>query len=143
MLTRRFTHENDSSFDTYPDLIMMDGGRGQVNVCNEVLEKLGINVKVCGMVKDDNHRTRGLYFNKLLIFNNYLVDFIVFLLHVESWRSRIDKVFSIDGMSASGSIPARKESEEVYGTTAKQTDSSDLSGKLWKKILGIVGPDSD
>lgn len=67
VLTRRFTHENDSSFDTYPDLIMMDGGRGQVNVCNEVLEKLGINVKVCGMVKDDNHRTRGLYFNNVEI----------------------------------------------------------------------------
>jgi excinuclease ABC subunit C len=41
----------------------MDGGRGQVNICLQVLEELGIQIPVCGMVKDDNHRTRGLYFN--------------------------------------------------------------------------------
>ena len=63
VLTRRFTHESDSSFDAVPDLIMMDGGRGQVNICLGVLEKLGLDIKVCGMVKDDNHRTRGLYYN--------------------------------------------------------------------------------
>lgn len=52
------------SFQRFPDLIMMDGGRGQVNVCLEVLAELGItSVKVCGMVKDDHHRTRGLYYN--------------------------------------------------------------------------------
>ena len=63
VLTRRFTHENDASFDAVPDLIMMDGGRGQVNICLGVLSKLGLDIKVCGMVKDDNHRTRGLYYN--------------------------------------------------------------------------------
>ena len=67
VLTRRFTHEGDSSFDVIPDLIMMDGGRGQVNVCLSVLEKLGLDIKVCGMVKDDNHRTRGLYYNNVEI----------------------------------------------------------------------------
>ena len=46
-----------------PDLILMDGGRGQVNIALKVLEELGIHIPVCGMVKDDNHRTRGLYFN--------------------------------------------------------------------------------
>ncbi len=51
------------SFTKFPDLILMDGGRGQVNICLQVLEELGINIPVCGMVKDDNHRTRGLYFN--------------------------------------------------------------------------------
>ena len=51
------------SFTRFPDLILMDGGRGQVNICLQVLEELGINIPVCGMVKDDNHRTRGLYFN--------------------------------------------------------------------------------
>ena len=66
-LTRRFTHENDSSFDAMPDLIMMDGGRGQVNICLGVLERLGLDIKVCGMVKDDNHRTRGLYYNNIEI----------------------------------------------------------------------------
>lgn len=56
------------SFHRFPDLIMMDGGRGQVNICLEVLEELGItDVKVCGMVKDDHHRTRGLYYNNVEI----------------------------------------------------------------------------
>ncbi len=53
------------SFTKFPDLILMDGGRGQVNICLQVLEELGIRIPVCGMVKDDNHRTRGLYFNNV------------------------------------------------------------------------------
>ena len=66
VLTRRFTHDKekgDMSFNTYPDLIMMDGGKGQVNIALEVLNELGLDIAVCGMVKDDNHRTRGIYFN--------------------------------------------------------------------------------
>lgn len=76
-LTRRFLHgkeeqkqiaeegmeEELGSFNRFPDLIMMDGGRGQVNVALRVLEELHLNIPVCGMVKDDNHRTRGLYYN--------------------------------------------------------------------------------
>lgn len=50
------------SFTRFPDLIMMDGGRGQVNIALSVLEKLNLQIPVCGMVKDDKHRTRGLYF---------------------------------------------------------------------------------
>ncbi len=50
------------SFSKFPDLIMMDGGKGQVNIALQVLEELGLNIPVCGMVKDDNHRTRGLYY---------------------------------------------------------------------------------
>ena len=49
-------------FTKFPELIMMDGGKGQVNVATRVLEELGLDIPVCGMVKDDNHRTRGLYF---------------------------------------------------------------------------------
>ena len=60
VLTRRFT---DERFDVYPDILMMDGGRGQVNVALKVLDDLQLNIPVCGMVKDDNHRTRGLYYN--------------------------------------------------------------------------------
>ncbi|MGN0438477.1 MAG: excinuclease ABC subunit UvrC [Lachnospiraceae bacterium] len=60
VLTRRFT---DERMEIYPDILMMDGGRGQVNVALRVLEKLHLDIPVCGMVKDDNHRTRGLYFN--------------------------------------------------------------------------------
>ena len=71
VLTRRFTHgleEKESpdipgKFSKFPDLILMYGGRGQVNICEEVLQKLGLDIPVCGMVKDDNHRTRGLYHN--------------------------------------------------------------------------------
>ena len=63
VLTRRLTHENDTSFDVKPDLIMMDGGKGQVGVALEVLEELDLNIPVCGMVKDDNHRTRALWYN--------------------------------------------------------------------------------
>ena len=51
------------SFQTFPDLIMMDGGKGQVNIALEVLERLGIAIPVCGMVKEEPHRTRGLYYN--------------------------------------------------------------------------------
>ena len=70
VLTRRFTHENNGEFDSFarlPDLILMDGGRGQVNIALGVLDKLGIRIPVCGMVKDDHHRTRGLYFDNIEI----------------------------------------------------------------------------
>lgn len=63
VLTRRFTHEGDDKFIRYPDLIMMDGGLGQVNAALEILDKLKLNIHVCGMVKDDRHRTRGLIYN--------------------------------------------------------------------------------
>lgn len=81
VLTRRFTHgmqeleeiggkeltEEYGSFTRFPDLIMMDGGRGQVNIALKVLDELHLNIPVCGMVKDDNHRTRGLYYNNVEI----------------------------------------------------------------------------
>ncbi|MEN8076785.1 excinuclease ABC subunit UvrC [Clostridioides difficile] len=84
ILTRRFNHgleeiraiqERDlklsaGKFSTFPDLIMMDGGKGQVNIALEVLESLNINIPVCGLVKDDKHQTRGIvYNNKELIIN--------------------------------------------------------------------------
>jgi len=70
VLTRRFEHglkemeegKELGSFTAFPDLILMDGGKGQVNVALQVLDKLRLNIPVCGMVKDDNHRTRGLYY---------------------------------------------------------------------------------
>jgi excinuclease ABC subunit C len=79
VLTRRFNHgieernemgDKDSSygsFTKFPDLIMMDGGRGQVNIALKVLEELKLNIPVCGMVKDDNHRTRGLFYRNIEI----------------------------------------------------------------------------
>ncbi len=81
VLTRRFVHGLDEkaaneqknlddkfgSFTRFPDLLLMDGGRGQVNIALEVLRELELDIPVCGMVKDDNHRTRGLYFNNVEI----------------------------------------------------------------------------
>ncbi len=66
VLTRRFEHVtdgNDNGFNKLPDIILMDGGKGQVNICLQVIEEFGLHIPVCGMVKDDNHRTRGLYYN--------------------------------------------------------------------------------
>lgn len=72
VLTRRFTHgikdKNDSggaenSFTKFPDIIMMDGGKGQVHIAMQVMKELGLSIPIAGMVKDDHHRTRGLYFN--------------------------------------------------------------------------------
>lgn len=81
VLTRRFLHglkekeelevknldDEYGSFTKFPDLIMMDGGRGQVNIALQVLDELKLNIPVCGMVKDDNHRTRGLYYHNIEI----------------------------------------------------------------------------
>ena len=84
ILTRRFKHGLEEikaiqdrnlklsagKFSNFPDLIMMDGGKGQVNIALEVLESLNINIPVCGLVKDDKHQTRGIvYNNKELIIN--------------------------------------------------------------------------
>ncbi|MBR3607994.1 MAG: excinuclease ABC subunit UvrC [Lachnospiraceae bacterium] len=77
VLTRRFLHgmeekkelkeknidESYGSFTKFPDLLLMDGGKGQVNIAVQVLKELKLTIPVCGMVKDDNHRTRGLYYN--------------------------------------------------------------------------------
>ena len=81
VLMRRFTHgmeekkereeknleQEYGSFTKFPDLLLMDGGRGQVNIARQVLEELKLNIPVCGMVKDDNHRTRGLYYENVEI----------------------------------------------------------------------------
>ena len=81
VLTRRFTHgleeqkelrekgmpDSMGSFSIFPDLIMMDGGKGQVNVALKVLDSLHLHIPVCGMVKDDHHNTRGLYYNNVEI----------------------------------------------------------------------------
>ena len=77
VLTRRFVHGMEEqkeleeknfesalgSFTKFPDLLLMDGGKGQINIALQVLEELGLTIPVCGMVKDDNHNTRGLYYN--------------------------------------------------------------------------------
>ena len=70
VIERRFTRgveekkeDKNSSFSNFPDLIMMDGGKGQVNAAKEILDKLNLNLEICGLVKDDFHRTRGIIYN--------------------------------------------------------------------------------
>ena len=63
MLRERGIEDEYGKFTSFPDLILMDGGKGQVNIAEGVLDRLGLSIPVCGMVKDDNHRTRGLYFH--------------------------------------------------------------------------------
>lgn len=81
VLTRRFVHGMEEkeelnrkeinhelgSFTKFPDLLLMDGGKGQVNIALQVLDELHLDIPVCGMVKDDNHRTRGLYYRNVEI----------------------------------------------------------------------------
>ena len=81
VLTRRFLHGIEEkqelnekeidhafgSFTKFPDLLLMDGGKGQVNIALQELEELQLSIPVCGMVKDDNHRTRGLYYQNVEI----------------------------------------------------------------------------
>lgn len=71
VLYRRFSHgiteraeDNETSFSIFPDLILMDGGLGQIHMAEKVLEELNVDIPVCGMVKDDRHRTRGLLFKE-------------------------------------------------------------------------------
>lgn len=72
VLTRRFQHGleetvsgEEGKFSDFPDVLMMDGGKGQVNVALKVLNQLHLKIPVCGMVKDDHHRTRGLYYQQV------------------------------------------------------------------------------
>lgn len=71
-ITKREINFTEGKFSVFPDLILMDGGKGQINAALEVLNKLNVSIPVCGMVKDDNHRTRGLIYNneELLIKKN-------------------------------------------------------------------------
>lgn len=69
VLSRRFRRgiqeqesEGNGGFSIFPDLILMDGGKGQVHIAQKVLSDMGLEIPVCGMVKDDSHRTRGLYY---------------------------------------------------------------------------------
>lgn len=66
-LSRREMDQTLGSFTKFPDLLLMDGGRGQVNIALQVLSELHLDIPVCGMVKDDNHRTRGLYYQNVEI----------------------------------------------------------------------------
>nr|WP_300323525.1 excinuclease ABC subunit UvrC [uncultured Anaerostipes sp.] len=113
VLTRRFLHgkkeledlqkegkdENLGSFTKFPNLILMDGGKGQVNVAERVLSRLNLQIPVCGMVKDDNHRTRGLYYHneEILFPRNSEAFLLVTRIQDEAHRFAIEYHRSLRG----------------------------------------------
>jgi excinuclease ABC subunit C len=152
VLSRRFLHglqereafkerEADpeyGSFTKFPDLILMDGGRGQVNIALAVLEELHISVPVCGMVKDDHHRTRGLYFqNKELPIDRHSEGFkLIMRIQDEAHRFAIEYHRSLRGKAQVKSVldeipgvgPARRKAlmrhfasiEEIRNASAEE-----------------------
>ncbi|MDD6212746.1 MAG: excinuclease ABC subunit UvrC [Clostridiales bacterium] len=120
VLIRRFSHgleerekirekgmaENYGSFSNFPDLLLMDGGRGQVNIAERVLADMGLEIPVCGMVKDDNHRTRGLYFyNQELPIDRHSEAFqLITRIQDEAHRFAIEYHRSLRGKSQVHSI---------------------------------------
>ena len=131
VLTRRFTHgmeeqkqlEKDGSpqeigsFNRFPDIIMMDGGRGQVNICLQVLSELGLDIPVCGMVKDDFHKTRALTDgeNELSIAGEQAVYMLIYKIQEEVHR------FVFGAATRGKRKKMRKSSlEEIPGIGAKK-----------------------
>ncbi len=113
VLTRRFERGikqkeegTEESFSIFPDLIMMDGGKGQVNMALEVLDKLGLTIPVCGMVKDDHHRTRGLYYqNQELMIDTHSEGFhLITRVQDEAHRFAIEYHKSLRGKKEIKSI---------------------------------------
>lgn len=102
ILTRRFSHGlkeikeiqekkiefSAGKFSNFPDLIMMDGGRGQVNIALEVLDSLNINIPVCGLVKDDHHATRGIIYNNEELIINRSSDLMQLIRRVQDEAHR-------------------------------------------------------
>ncbi|MCR5418763.1 MAG: excinuclease ABC subunit UvrC [Lachnospiraceae bacterium] len=133
VLTRRFTHglserqeredkkldDAYGSFTRFPDLLLMDGGRGQVNIALEVLQELGLDIPVCGMVKDDHHRTRGLFYqNKEMPIDPHSEGFLLItriqdeahrfaIEYHRSLRSKASVTSVLDGIKGVG--PARRK----------------------------------
>ncbi|SFR84096.1 excinuclease ABC subunit UvrC [Anaeromicropila populeti] len=105
-LRRNHKDESLGSFTKFPELILMDGGRGQVNIALKVLDELKLNIPVCGMVKDDNHRTRGLYYNnvELSITENSEVFRLITRIQDETHRFAIEYHRSLRGKAQVKSV---------------------------------------
>ena len=155
VLTRRLTHEgSDTKFGRHPDIILMDGGRGQVNIAVQVLNELNIDIPVAGMVKDDNHRTRGLYFNNVEIPIDTRSEGFKLLTRIqdEAHRFAIEYHRSIRNKTQVHSVldeipgigPARRKSlmrafesiEAIRNATAEEIqDKADIPGNVAEAIL--------
>ena len=171
VLTRRFTHgmeesrelkekgmeEAFGSFTKFPDLLLMDGGRGQVNIALEVLEELKIQIPVCGMVKDDSHRTRGLYFQNVeLPIDTHSEGFkLITRVQDEAHRFAIEYHRSLRGKAQVRSAledipgvgPARRKAlmrrfgslEEIRNATAEElAQLPELNEKVAQEILSYL-----
>ncbi|MCR5101934.1 MAG: excinuclease ABC subunit UvrC [Butyrivibrio sp.] len=133
------------SFTKFPDLILMDGGRGQVNICLQVLEELGVNIPVCGMVKDDNHRTRGLYYNNVeMPIDKYSEGFkLITRIQDEAHRFAIEYHRSLRGKAQVRSVlddipgigPARKKALMKHFKTIVEIKDADIDTLM--EVQGI------
>ena len=120
VLTRRFLHgmeerkelmekeieDEFGSFTKFPDLLLMDGGKGQVNIALQVLDELKLSIPVCGMVKDDNHNTKGLYYNneEILIGRNSEAFKLITRIQDEAHRFAIEYHRSLRSKSQVSSV---------------------------------------
>lgn len=152
VLTRRFVHgleekksrkeqnldEEFGSFTKFPDLLLMDGGRGQVNIALEVLKELDLKIPVCGMVKDDHHNTRGLYFNNVEIpidrrsegfklitrvqdeAHRFAIEFHRSLRNTSSVKSVLDDIPGVGESRRKALMRAFKSIEEVKNATVEE-----------------------
>ena len=148
--------EQYGSFTKFPDLLLMDGGRGQVNIALSVLEELGISIPVCGMVKDDNHRTRGLYFENVeLLIDTHSEGFKLItriqdeahrfaIEYHRSLRSKSQVISVLDDIPGVG--PARRKAlmrhfkslEEIKNATVEQLlDIPEMNERTAQEIVSF------
>ena len=159
VLTRRFQHglnekeelieqggdERFGSFTRFPDLILMDGGKGQVGIALKVLRELGLNIPVCGMVKDDHHRTRGLYWqNEEIPIDTHSEAFhLITRIQDEAHRFAITYHKSLRGKSQVSSLldeipgigPARRKALMQYFESLQEIRDADVETLM--KVQGI------
>lgn len=148
VLTRRFQRgiEGSAGFEVYPDIIMMDGGRGQVNIALEVLSELGLQIPVCGMVKDDHHNTRGLFYNNIEIpINRHSEGFKLItriqdeahrfaITYHRSLRSKVQVSSVLDGIDGVG--PARRKALMKHFLDIEKIREADVA--QLKEVEGIT-----
>ena len=159
VLTRRFT---DERFDVFPDVIMMDGGKGQVNVALRVLENLNLHIPVCGMVKDDNHRTRGLYYNNEEISfpknsevfgmitrlqdeaHRFAITYHKLLRGKEQVKSILDEINGVGPARRKALMQHFKEIDKIKNVTMEELQAVDgITEKVAREIYDFFHRDSE
>ena len=149
VLTRRFRHgieerekldmeEKDyklGSFSNFPDILMMDGGKGQVNIALEVLDSLNLHIPVCGMVKDDNHRTRGLITRMQDETHRFAIEYHRSLRNKKQVHSILDDIPGVGPARRKALMREFKSIEGIREATVEQLSQVDtISEKVAKDI---------